>query len=165
LALFALALCVLPGCAKLTAAHLQHRHVENGVPQKMTAKFLRFDYTATQNGKQYEITGTVQPIRENLPVWADSVDTLSVTAYLCDVQGLVLGKTSVSFTPQAIPAAGFGFKLLLPGGEPPSGGAFVSFGYRATFVPSRMPAGSASPGAGLSGQYVFFASEQAALTN
>ncbi|WP_243439522.1 hypothetical protein [Fundidesulfovibrio soli] len=165
LALLALALGALAGCSRLSASHLQSRPVENGVAQKLAAKFLRFEYTATRSGAQYEVLGTAQPIRENLPAWADSVDDLSVTAYLCDEQGRVLTKTSAAFAPQPIPQGGFPFRLLLPGADTPSGAVFVSFGYRATFVPSRTPAGSPQAGAPLSGQYVFFASEQAALTN
>ncbi|MFP5238537.1 MAG: hypothetical protein ACLGQW_01785 [Acidobacteriota bacterium] len=165
LALLALALCALAGCSRLSAAHLQSRPLSNGAVEKLTAKFLRFEYAATRSGTQYEVLGTAQPIRESLPPWADSVDALNVTAYLCDEHGRVLSKASAAFAPQPIPPGGFPFKLLLPGVETPSGVAHISFGYRATFVPSRIPAGSASPGAGLSGQYVFFASEQAALTN
>lgn len=165
LALALLALCAMPGCSRLSAAHLQSKPLSNGAGEMLAAKFLRFEYTATRSGAQYEVLGTAQPIRESLPAWADSVDALNVTAYLCDEQGRVLSKASTAFAPQPIPQGGFPFKLLLPGVETQSGAAYVSFGYRATFVPSRTPAGSANPGAGLSGQYVFFASEQAALTN
>jgi len=92
------------------------------------------------------------------------VEDLTLFAYLCDEKGNVLSKEQKLYPAQAIPKAGFPFDLRLKHPQQPSGGFFVAVGYRAMFTASKPPA-AVSPGSGsIAGNYVFFASEQAALS-
>lgn len=160
LVLFAMASA---SCAKLSAAHLHLKPWENGGRQDFSAKFMRFEYQTTPQGDVLEIKGSAWPVRESLPAWADSVDGLSISAYLCDSQGNVLATVTTTYPAQKIPPAGFGFDFLLKHEQQPAGGYFVSFGYGGKFTASRPPSGPGKGSGGLAGNYVFFASEQAAL--
>jgi hypothetical protein len=153
------------GCAKLTAAHLALKPWQDGGSQSLTAKFMQFDFQTLSNDDKYEVKGTAFTIPENLPFWVDSVDNLSITAYLCDEHGNVLAHDAKNYPSQKITATGFAFDLLLKYSKNrPSGGCYVAFGYRGMFSASRPPAVGDQGGGDLAENYVFFVSEQAALT-
>lgn len=135
------------GCAKLSASHLQLKPWADGSSQKLNAKFLHFDFQTLPQGDKYEVKGAAWPVRENLPEWADTVENLSITAYLCDENGNVLAISGKNFQVQKIPASGFSFDLLLKPGTLASGGYFVTFGYRCMFTASK-PSPAGSPGSG-----------------
>jgi hypothetical protein len=161
--LLALALAA-QGCGgKLSAAHLSTKHWEEGAPQKIQAKFLRFAFTTSAKDGVSEVKGQAWPIRENLPVWVDSVDNLTIKAYLCDEKGHVLAVAQHAYPAQMIPEAGFPYSLTFKKTPEPSGGFFVGFGYNAMFLASKPPAAGGQGSGNISGQYVFYAYEQAVL--
>lgn len=164
LALLATLLLVgLPGCAKLSASHLQLKPWQDGGSQKLYAKFMHFDFQTLPHDKAFQVKGTAWPIKENIPVWADTVENLSISAYLCDEHGNVLTTSTKTYPTQKIPAAGFPVDLPLKHGGQPSGGYFVTFGYSAMFTASKPPSVGGQGSGGISGNYVFFANEQAVL--
>lgn len=160
LALFAVA---LSGCAKLSASHLQIKPWQDGGSQKLYAKFMHFDFQTAPHDGAFQVKGSAWPIKENIPVWADSVDNLSLAVYLCDEHGNVLATSSKNYPTQKITSAGFPFDFTLKHGNPPSGGFFVSFGYGAMFTASKPPAAGGQGSGPIANNYVFFANEQAAL--
>ncbi|MFP5222849.1 MAG: hypothetical protein ACLGSA_11225 [Acidobacteriota bacterium] len=161
--LAALLLVGLPGCAKLSASHLQLKPWQDGGNQKLYAKFMHFDFQTLPHDKAFQVKGTAWPIKENIPVWADTVENLSISAYLCDEHGNVLATSTKNYPTQKIPAAGFPVDLPLKHGGQPSGGYFVTFGYSAMFTASKPPSVGGQGSGGISGNYVFFANEQAVL--
>lgn len=160
----ALVVLCLPGCAKLSASHLQLKPWQDGGNQKLYAKFMHFDFQTLPHDNAFQVKGTAWPIKENIPVWADSVENLSISAYLCDEHGNVLTTSAKNYPAQKIPAAGFAFEIPLKHGANPSGGYFVTFGYSAMFTASKPPTAGGQGSGGIAGNYVFFANEQAALT-
>ena len=164
-----LALCALAvfasGCAKLTAAHLQRKTWEAGVPEKIYGKFMHFDYAAVPLTNEFGVKGTAWPIKENIPPWADTVQDLSIIAYLCDEKGNVLAKAQKTYPSQKLTAAGLAFDLTLKPKPVPGGQLFISFGYHGMFVASKPPTAGGQGSGNLAGQYVFFASEGAVLKN
>ncbi|GFK92780.1 hypothetical protein NNJEOMEG_00607 [Fundidesulfovibrio magnetotacticus] len=165
LACAALLALALAGCtSKLTAAHLVVKPWEDGGSLKIYAKFMHFDLLTQPHEGQFEVKGTAWPIKENLPLWADTVEDLTLAAYLCDEKGNVLVKAQKTYPTQAITPSGFAFDLLMKHPKDPSGGYFVAVGYSGMFTASKPPA-AVSPGSGsIAGNYVFFASEKAALS-
>jgi len=161
--LLALLAVALPGCAKLSASHLQIKPWQDGGSQKLYAKFMHFDFQTTPTDGAFQVKGSAWPIKENLPVWADSVDNLSLAVYLCDEHGNVLSTNSKNYPTQKITSAGFPFDFTLKHNNPPSGGFFVSFGYGAMFTASKPPTAGGQGSGAIANNYVFFASEQAAL--
>ncbi|WP_243360714.1 hypothetical protein [Fundidesulfovibrio terrae] len=152
------------GCsAKLSAAHLQLKPWEDGGSQKLYAKFMHFDFKTQPHEGGFEVTGTAWPIKENIPPWADSVDNLSINAYLCNEHGDVLVSSTKNYPAQKIPASGFPFQFVLKHVERPSGGFYVSFGYGGMFTASKPPTAGGQGSGGIAGNYVFYVSEQAAL--
>lgn len=154
----------LGGCtSKLTAAHLTVKPWEDGGSLKIYGKFMHFDLTTQPKDGDFQVKGTAWPIKENLPTWADTVEDLLLSAYLCDEKGNVLAKEQKAYPKQAITKDGFPFDLRIKHPKQPSGGFFVAVGYRGMFTASKPPA-AVSPGSGsIAGSYVFFASEQAVL--
>jgi len=120
--------------------------------------------TALAHDKGFEVKGTAWPIKENIPLWADTVENLSISAYLCDEHGNVLATSTKKYPTQKIPAAGFPVDLTLKHGGQPSGGYYVTFGYSTMFTAAKPPATGGQGSGGIAGNYVFFANEQAALT-
>jgi len=160
-----LACLLLSGCgAKLSAKHLKLMPWQDGGSQKLYEKFMHFDFETEPEGDTFQVKGTAYAIKENLPLWADSVSDLSVFAYLCDEHGAVLKSASKRFPAQAITDKGFPFQLDLKPGTQPSGGYFITFGYSAMFGASTPPKAGGQGSGGIYGNYVFFANEQAALT-
>jgi len=160
-----MALVVLAsGCnAKLSAAHLQLKPWADGGDQKLYAKFMHFDFQTQPHETGFEVKGTAWPIKENIPVWADKVDNLSISAYLSDEHGNVLATSTKNYPEQKITASGFPFDFILKQTPRPSGGFFVSFGYGGMFTASKPPAAGGQGSGNISGNYVFYMSEQAAL--
>lgn len=154
----------LAGCAKLSASHLQLKPWQDGGTQKLYAKFMHFEFQTLPHDKGFEVKGTAWPIKENIPLWADTVENLSISAYLCDEHGNVLTTSTKNYPTQKIPAAGFPVDLTLKHGSQPSGGYYVTFGYSTMFTASKPPKVGGQGSGGISGNYVFFANEQAALT-
>jgi hypothetical protein len=163
LVLLALALAASGCSAKLSAAHLQRKPWEDGGSQKLYAKFMHFDFKTQPHDGGFEVTGTAWPIKENIPLWADSMDGLTLNAYLCDEQGNVLASSAKNYPAQKITASGFPFQFVLKHIERPSGGFFVGFGYNAMFTASKPPTAGGQGSGGIAGNYVFYVSEQAAL--
>jgi len=154
----------LAGCAKLSASHLQLKPWQDGGTQKLYAKFMHFEFQTLPHDKGFEVKGTAWPIKENIPLWADTVENLSISAYLCDEHGNVLTTSTKNYPTQKIPAAGFPVDLTFKHGAQPSGGYYVTFGYSTMFTASKPPKVGGQGSGGISGNYVFFANEQAALT-
>lgn len=166
LVLFLLALplaLTASGCARLTASHLGVTPWQDGGAHAISAKFMRFDLQTQVREGVLRVKGAAKPVAENIPAWADTAEGLTLFAYLCDAQGAVVQSAQKTFPAQKIPADGFPFAFSFKPESPASGTAFVAMGYRVMFTPSRPPA-KASPGSGpISGNYVFFANEQALL--
>jgi len=152
------------GCATLHTGHLRHNPWSEG-KQQIATKFFRFEYQGVPLTEQYGVKGQAYPLKENLPAWADAVESLSIVVYLSDEQGNVLAKDQKSYLPTRLGESGIPFDFFLKCKTAPGQKVFVSFGYRSMFVASR-PAktnpGQAGEG-NSSGQYVFFASEGATL--
>lgn len=153
------------GCAQLSVSHLQRTLWDTSQPRTLTTKFFDFTFEARNEAGFYAVTGTARPLAAKLPAWADQVEDLSITVYLCDGQGRILGQAEQSYPPRPITGAGIPFEMFLRAKPSQDGTLFVSMGYRAMFVASRQPATAATGSGGISGQYVFFASENAALQN
>lgn len=164
-----LTLCALAvltaGCAKLTATHLQRKTWEAGVQEKLYGKFMHFDYQAVPLTNEFGVKGTAWPIKENIPVWADSVQDMNIIVYLCDEHGNVLAQANKSYPSQKLTTKGLAFDFTLKPKPVPGGQLFISFGYHGMFVASKPPAAGGQGSGNLAGQYVFFASETAALKN
>jgi hypothetical protein len=153
------------GCARLTAGHLTLEPWAGEGSRELSEKFMHFAFQTSQNANCYEVKGAAFPNPENLPSWADSVDNLTLMAYLCDEHGNVLAHDARVYPPQKITTTGFPFDLILRyDKDQPPGGCYVAFGYRGMFTASRPPASGGQGGGGLSGHYAFFASEQATRT-
>lgn len=162
-----LALCtILPvsGCAELTAGHLQRKTLEAGVVEHIAGKFLRFDYETMPLGNGFGVVGSAWPNKDNLPPWADMVQNLSITAYLCDEKGVVLAQDPKNFPARTLAPGGIPFNFTLSPKASPIGELFISFGYRGTFTASKPSAGGQGLDNG-AGQHSFFASEGAVLKN
>ena len=101
--------------------------------------------------------------RPSLPAWADWVSGLVVHAYLCDEHGNVLAQASRHYPSQPVPGAGFEFDFVIRHQKRAPDGIFPSFGYSAMFTPSAPPRQGGQGSGGIHGNYVFYASEQAAL--
>jgi len=158
----ALALALGAGCSRLSASHLRQQPVQAQQEQHVEGRFFRFDYTVREVPTGLEVHGRAVPLAGALPAWADSVDSLSIIAYLCDADGAVLETAQTGLSPQTLPAEGLPFSLVFKRQDGVA--SHLAFGYRCMFVPSRPPAAPASgSGSMIAGQYVFFASEQAAL--
>ena len=163
------ALCAIlflaTACAELSASHLQRKAVEAGGQEHITGKFLVFDYEARPVASNFAITGTARPNMANLPAWADMVQELSITAYLCDENGTVLAQEQKNFHTRKLSPAGLGFVFSLSPKQTPAGQMSISFGYRGTFASSKRPPNGGQGPDNASGQLVFFASEGAVLKN
>lgn len=150
------------GCATLHTGHLRQAPWSEG-KQQIAAKFFRFEYQGVPLSEQYGVKGQAFPLRENLPPWADAVETLSIVVYLSDDQGNVLAKDQKSYLPRRLGESGIPFDFFLKCKTAPGQKVFVSFGYRSMFVASKSPKDPSGKfgGGNISGQYVFFASEGA----
>ncbi|WP_459934581.1 hypothetical protein [Fundidesulfovibrio butyratiphilus] len=152
------------GCATLHTGHLRRTPWSEG-KQQIATKFFRFEYQGIPLSEQYGVKGQAFPLRENLPPWADAVETLSIVVYLSDDEGKVLAKDQKSYLPRRLGQTGIPFDFFLKCKTLPGQKLFVSFGYRSMFVaskPPKTPTGQHG-GGNISGQYVFFASEGATL--
>jgi hypothetical protein len=158
-----LALAATSGCGQLNASHLQHKPWQVGNSQNIHTKFFSFDFESIALSNQYGVKGAAHPVKNSLPPWADSVDNLSLTAYLCDEQGHILAQDKKYYLPQKLNPAGIPFDFFLKVKPSQEEKLFVSFGYRATFVASAKPR-SADGGADPTRQHIFFASEDAVFS-
>jgi len=164
-AVLAFVVLALSACGgKLSAAHLPLRPWQDGGSQKIYAKFMHFDFETMPHEDKFEVKGNAFPIKENIPLWVDSVSDLTLLAYLCDERGVVVSHQAKQYPSQKIPPAGFAFDFMLAQGQRPSGGYYVTFGYSGMFTASTPPKQGGQGSGGISGNYVFFASEKAALT-
>lgn len=162
--LLALLVLAMPACGgKLSAAHLTLRPWQDGGSQKIYAKFMHFDFETMPHEDKFEVKGNAFTIKENLPPWVDSVSDLTILAYLCDEHGTVVSHEAKQYPTQKIPPSGFAFDFMLGHGQRPSGGYFVTFGYSGMFTASAPPKQGGQGSGGIAGNYVYFASEKAAL--
>ena len=160
----ALFMALMSGCAsKLTASHLVVKPWEDGGSLKIFGKFMHFDLTTQPGDGGHLVKGTAWPIKENIPLWADTAEDLSLFAYLCDEKGNVLATAQKHYPTQKITASGFPFEMTLATKTTPSGGFFVAMGYRVMFTASKPPTQGGQGSGGISGNFVFFANEQAAV--
>jgi len=151
------------GCAELTVGHLQKKTWTAGARETISGKFLNFDYASGPSANGFGVKGTAWPIKENLPPWADMVQNLSITAYLCDGNGAVLAQEQKTFPSQKLAPAGLNFDFTLKPKAGTKGPLFVSFGYSGMFTASKPPLAGGQGSGNIAGQFVFFASEGAVL--
>jgi hypothetical protein len=152
------------GCARLSVSHLEARPFAPGGDAVVTMKYWRFAFAARLDGEAYCLRGRATPVPAALPVWADRLEEISVTAYLRDADGTVLASAAKTYRGMALgPDAAIPFDFrLIPDSAAPPGGLSVSFGYQAVYGSSAarqtLP-GTGPPPAGT----LFFAGEGALL--
>jgi len=153
------------GCAKLSVSHLDSKPFAAGTTETVSTKYWRFAFSSFLKGDAYGLRGRATPVPAALPPWADSLEELTITAYLRDAAGNVLASAAKSYRGMPLgpdTAVPFAF-LLFPKGALPPGGMAVSFGYKAVYGSSTarqtLP-GHGQPPAGTA----VFAGEGALLT-
>lgn len=128
-------------------------------------KFCRFEFTGVQAGSRYGLKGAAYPLVENLPAWAENLESLTLSAYLKDRNGAVLASDVKEYLPMPVdPKNGVAFDFFLdPGKAQPSSGLSVSFGYRAMFTSKAKAGRSTGAVATIPDGEVFFAEEGALI--
>lgn len=153
--------CVVAGCAELTARHLDSRHWNPQARQTLDMRHWRFDFISVPTRDSYGVKGTATALADTLPAWVDRVQELTLTAYLRDAAGTVLAQDEKTYLPMSLAdakAVSFDF-FLVPRMKRPDTSLSVSFGYRTVFTSTA--AVRAAAGGNLPSQFVFFAGEAA----
>ncbi|MHC1713672.1 MAG: hypothetical protein AB9872_16110 [Solidesulfovibrio sp.] len=163
LALAVFASCLLAGCASMSVAHLESRPFFTTTQTTLPMKFWRFEFAGVIAGGAFEIRGRAMPMTDSLPPWVDSLEELTLTAYLRDGAGNVLAMSEKRYKGLPLrPGAAVPFEFAFSPVKAPPGGYAVSFGYKAVFGSQKARATLAVNGP-LPAGAVFFASEGAVL--
>lgn len=145
----------LSACAQppMSAGHLKRDTWSLEEPRSLITNFMRFDYQVLPVGEAAGIKGWAYLDLAKLPPRAKWLESVSLSAYLCDPDGRVIAQDTRSFLPREVRADdGIGFEFTL---KPEAWGKkplFIAFGYRLVLVESRE---------GGPGQNPFFANEDA----
>jgi len=146
---------LLWGCAQtpLTVRHLPRDPWSLEEPHSLHTRFMRFDYQVLPVGDRAGVKGWAYLDVGKLPPWASWVESVSLSAYLCDPGGHVVAEDSRTFLPREVRAdEGIGFEFSL---RPETWGKkplFIAFGYRLVSTEGREAKSGRAP---------FFASEDA----
>lgn len=156
------ALCValalaagLAACAShpMSAGHLKRDAWSLEEPRSLITNFMRFDYQVLPVDEAAGIKGWAYLDASKLPPWALWLESVTLSAYLCDPDGRVIAQDTRSFLPRAVRAdEGIGFEFTL---KPEAWGKkplFIAFGYRLVLTEGREVKGGQGP---------FFANEDA----
>ena len=151
LALAALvAACAAP---PMSVGHLKRDAWSLDEARSLQMNFMRFDYQVQPVDDVAGIKGWAYLDTAKLPEWARWVESLGLTAYICEADGRVVALDARTFLPrEARGDVGVAFEFALrpeTWGDKP---LFITFGYRLVLTEGR----------GLKGRDPFFASEDAA---
>ncbi|MDR3640719.1 MAG: hypothetical protein P4L39_05300 [Humidesulfovibrio sp.] len=149
------ATALLWSCAQtpMSVGHMKRDAWSLEEPHSLQAKFMRFDYQVLPVGDAAGIKGWAYLDTRKLPEWAQWIESLRFTAYLCTPEGHVVAQDTRTFLPREVRAdEGIGFEFTLRPEEWGAQPLFITFGYRLVLTEGRDIKGGKGP---------FFASEDA----
>lgn len=146
---------LLSACAQLpqSVGHLRRDGWSLEEPRSLAMNFMRFDYQIQPVGDVAGVKGWAYLDTASVPEWAKWVDSLSLTAYLCEADGRVVAQDMRTFLPRAVRQdEGVAFEFTLRPEQWGTKPLFITFGYRVVLTQARDDQGGREP---------FFASEDA----
>ncbi len=155
---FGLALFLLAACAVPSVRHLKRIPWKAGVNQSVSMQFWRFDYETIALPDRLGIKGVAYARMENIPAWVDTLEELTLYAYLTDAEGHIVDTDKKQFLPRDKPGeTGVTFDFFLKNNALAPKNTYITFGYRSMFTSrARQAQAGVDPQ-----QFEFFASEAA----